>query len=911
MKRIIIVVDVVAALAAVIGCQSSQPPGPPDPGKRQAATAAPGEAGGRFFARDTEGGAHELTLRKLAVDVTTQPGTVHSHLSMEVATPAEGQSEAIIRLPVPRGAAVTNAVLWVNDKPMRGAFVERQRARDIYTSIVTRRRDPALVTWDGPGWVAVSIFPLEKNRSRRFELEWIEPAAVADGRIHYRVPIVAERDRVVGRASIKIDGRKVAGNSEELIAIAPADPHKVFTRRAPGDPFQQIMVREPGASGAPHFVLAVETSAAMTIADRRRQHVVLANLLDELPPDAKVTMLAADWDVSPIVEDAGEAGWPEALAKIDAIPSAGALHLERALREATARARKTGAGAVLFVGLGQDGFRGDATAAPLGDLREAHVRLSAIGVGAADLPLPLARAVAETGGEAIALRALDDESWPVLVDALRPRPPHPAVDARGDGEWHLLRTVTGGAVWIGRALDPQIPTDADTARAEAASPLAADLASLWDRARLEWHDRDAADDVAKVLTPVTSLLVLETEQDYRRFGLDVPQPVALQQPGARGRRHKGEEGKMGKTMGRNTEGLYGLPGPKDNPDPAAAQELAAQANRNAGILGVLKQTEGAQASSIFAADTPPAKDTSDVLGGLIGNQIGSSYGVGGLGLLGTGTGGGGTGEGTLGLGNIGTIGKSSGGGNGSGYGRGAGGLGGRRARAPDVIPGQANVRGSLDKEIIRRIIRRHVNEVKYCYQQELTNHPSLGGRVVVQFTIAASGQVIASVLQNSTLGNARVESCIVQAVRRWEFPYPLGGGLVIVSYPFVLTPNGAAGAGVAIASAPPAAPPRPIDEALATLSKGSGTAQIERISSLLGLRRLASAEVLAWTVDRRAGGFETSLLVARLLELTKHPRDAVRVLSESAALAPDAVAAELRAIDAAADADEVLRLAKR
>ena len=98
--------------------------------------------------------------------------------------------------------------------------------------------------------------------------------------------------------------------------------------------------------------------------------------------------------------------------------------------------------------------------------------------------------------------------------------------------------------------------------------------------------------------------------------------------------------------------------------------------------------------------------------------------------------------------------------------------------------------GSLDKEIIRRIIRRHINEVKYCYEQELTKKPDLGGRIMVQFTIAASGQVIASVLQNSTMGNARVENCTVQAVRRWEFPKPLGGGIVIVSYPFVLTPAG-------------------------------------------------------------------------------------------------------------------------
>src|SRR3954462_13008109 len=111
------------------------------------------------------------------------------------------------------------------------------------------------------------------------------------------------------------------------------------------------------------------------------------------------------------------------------------------------------------------------------------------------------------------------------------------------------------------------------------------------------------------------------------------------------------------------------------------------------------------------------------------------------------------------------------------------------------------------------------------------------------------------------MGNARVENCTVQAVRRWEFPKPMGGGIVIVSYPFVLTPSGAPGAGAAIASArQPAPAPRPIDEALATLAKGAGAAQIEGISSLLGLRRLSSAEVLAWTIDRRANVFETRLL---------------------------------------------------
>ena len=157
------------------------------------------------------------------------------------------------------------------------------------------------------------------------------------------------------------------------------------------------------------------------------------------------------------------------------------------------------------------------------------------------------------------------------------------------------------------------------------------------------------------LTPLRSLLVLETEQDYARFGVATPEPVTDQ-------RHIGEEGRWGR--GRASPAWKS---PPDVPDPHLAQGPADAFVRQAGILGTLQQTEAV---------------------------IGQAYGIGGSGLVGTGSGGGGTAEGTIGLGNLGTIGRVDGSNsNGSGYGRGVGGLGGRRARAPDVIPGQASVRG--------------------------------------------------------------------------------------------------------------------------------------------------------------------------------------------------------------------------
>jgi TonB family protein len=268
---------------------------------------------------------------------------------------------------------------------------------------------------------------------------------------------------------------------------------------------------------------------------------------------------------------------------------------------------------------------------------------------------------------------------------------------------------------------------------------------------------------------------------------DMPDWLKKQQEeNSGGKRAKEAEGKMGKKESKNQKGLFAIKGPEKNTDLKLAKELAKDAALKAGVLGIINAGQGSPFASIFSRDNSAlGNQANDVLGGLVGTEVGDAYGGSAFGIVGTGTGGGGTGEGTIGLGNLGTIGRGSGTPGGGMYGARAGQLKSRKAGAPEVVPGTAEVRGSLDKELIRRIIRRHINEVKFCYEKELTRQPNLQGRVMVQFTIGATGQVISSVVQSSTMGNAVVEQCIAGAVRRWEFPKPQGG-IVIVTYPFVL-----------------------------------------------------------------------------------------------------------------------------
>ena len=116
-------------------------------------------------------------------------------------------------------------------------------------------------------------------------------------------------------------------------------------------------------------------------------------------------------------------------------------------------------------------------------------------------------------------------------------------------------------------------------------------------------------------------------------------------------------------------------------------------------------------------------------------------------------------------------------------------MGQKSTKAPKVVPGDPVITGSLDKETIRRVIRRHRAEYRYCYEKELNAKRDLNGKIVMKFTIAGNGSVIAASVVETTMNNSNVESCIAGKIKRWVFPAPKGGGIVVVKYPFIFKPS--------------------------------------------------------------------------------------------------------------------------
>jgi hypothetical protein len=108
---------------------------------------------------------------------------------------------------------------------------------------------------------------------------------------------------------------------------------------------------------------------------------------------------------------------------------------------------------------------------------------------------------------------------------------------------------------------------------------------------------------------------------------------------------------------------------------------------------------------------------------------------------------------------------------------------------PTAAGPSPTVRGTLDKEDIRQVIRNHLHEVKWCYDIRLASGQPLQGRVAYQFIIAPDGSVPRSTVLSTTMHDPDVETCVGRATCRWTFPRPTGGGIVIVTYPFAFTPE--------------------------------------------------------------------------------------------------------------------------
>jgi XrtN system VIT domain protein len=96
------------------------------------------------------------------------------------------QQEAVYTFQLPEGGAVTSLSLWVEGQERPGYLTTKQKADSAYRTIVgVERRDPSVVHWQEGNVVSVRVFPCTPAEARHFKIGVSAPLRYQNGQLRY------------------------------------------------------------------------------------------------------------------------------------------------------------------------------------------------------------------------------------------------------------------------------------------------------------------------------------------------------------------------------------------------------------------------------------------------------------------------------------------------------------------------------------------------------------------------------------------------------------------------------------------------------------------------------------------------------------------------------------------------------
>ncbi len=97
------------------------------------------------------------------------------------------EQEAIYTFDLSEGSAVTALSLWIDGREEKALLTTKDKADSAYRTIVgVEMRDPSVVHWQEGNRVSVRVFPCSPKEERRFKIGVTSPLSFQNGRLHYQ-----------------------------------------------------------------------------------------------------------------------------------------------------------------------------------------------------------------------------------------------------------------------------------------------------------------------------------------------------------------------------------------------------------------------------------------------------------------------------------------------------------------------------------------------------------------------------------------------------------------------------------------------------------------------------------------------------------------------------------------------------
>jgi len=149
--------------------------------------AMPASAAGLLIPEDKK--LPPLAMVHHRVDIAIDDQVAVTTIEQAFRNHTDRQLEATYLFPIPKGASVNKFTMWVGETETTGELLDAKKANQVYTDIVRRTQDPAILEYMGNNLMRLKIFPVLPNKDQKVKISFTAVAPQDNGVVEYIYPL--------------------------------------------------------------------------------------------------------------------------------------------------------------------------------------------------------------------------------------------------------------------------------------------------------------------------------------------------------------------------------------------------------------------------------------------------------------------------------------------------------------------------------------------------------------------------------------------------------------------------------------------------------------------------------------------------------------------------------------------------
>ncbi|MEW4487161.1 VIT domain-containing protein [Thalassoglobus sp. JC818] len=141
---------------------------------------------------EVDGRSTPLTIGEHHVSVEIRDQIARTTIEETFVNHTDSRLEGKFRFPLPQDASISGFGMWIHGELIEADIVEKQRAREIYETILREKRDPGLLEWTGGNVFQARVFPIEPHSEKRIKITYTQVLPLQGDRFRYSYGLRSE-----------------------------------------------------------------------------------------------------------------------------------------------------------------------------------------------------------------------------------------------------------------------------------------------------------------------------------------------------------------------------------------------------------------------------------------------------------------------------------------------------------------------------------------------------------------------------------------------------------------------------------------------------------------------------------------------------------------------------------------------